>query len=145
MHALFFFLPQINLNTICRVNHDFFGFCNILELGEISSLSLKRAQSLLAFLFLASSVNHCVTPATRTLILQMLVCSSSSAKRGAQRQQKRRPSLLRASLSWLRHQGTPSALHSVSCCLCTAQYPTGTCQRASAYSSGVSPPPHLQL
>jgi len=41
----------------------------------ISTLSLTQARSLLAFLFLESSVNHCVTSATQTLILPMLVCN----------------------------------------------------------------------
>lgn len=72
-----YFLPKTNLNTIWRVNQDCSEFCNTLKQQEISSLSLKQDWHLLAFLFLASPVNHCAISVTQTLILQTLACNKA--------------------------------------------------------------------
>lgn len=69
VHGCFFFSPPPNQFKYYLKSQP--RFLSVLQhtgtAREISSLSLKWARSLLAFLFLASSVNHCVISVTQTL------------------------------------------------------------------------------
>lgn len=77
VHVFLFFFPPTNQFKYYLGSQP--KFLSVLQhtgtAREINSLSLKQAQSLLAFLFLASPVNHCVISVTQTPILQMPVCN----------------------------------------------------------------------